>query len=183
MPVAGAVAPPGQRKVARFIASEAAESSLQLAPDGQLPTLSLVDNLKVAKEVTDGSSINPLILVIAIAGSLCVSMVLLFSDVGGDGQVDPVGDRIRRDLELYYKGQKEPLAAYQVNLRQAQQAYSRGDLRTAQQQYRKVLDMLRAEGGDRFHGVTGTPASDKNLEDKLSRLLGQDYTPEPIEEN
>jgi hypothetical protein len=171
------------RKVARFIAADTAQSTLQLAPDGQLPTLTLVDNLKVAKETTDGSSINPLFLVIAIAGSLFVSIVLLFADLGGDVGSDPDGDRIRQQMELYYKGQKEPLAPYQSHLRQAQQAYSRGDRKTAQNHYRKVLDMLRAEGRSRFLGLTGTPTSDKRLEEMLSQLLGQDYTPEPLEEN
>ncbi len=77
---------------------------------------------------------------------------------------------------------REPLAPYQVELREAQQAYSRGQPNVAQAHYRKVLDMLRAEGGSRFRGLTGAPARDKNLEELLSRLLGQGYSPPPVEE-
>jgi predicted lipid-binding transport protein (Tim44 family) len=182
-PLAGGGAPgaPGQRKVARFIAADAAQSALALAPDGQLPTLTLVDTAKVEKDPNEGSSINPLFLIIGGAISVCLSVVLLFADLGGEGS-DPGEDRVRQQLELYYKGQREPLAAYQSRLRQAQQAYSRGDRKTANQNYRKVLELLRSEGANRFGGLTGTPSGDKRLEELLSRMLSQDYSPEAPEE-
>jgi hypothetical protein len=178
---AGQLVPGGQRKVARFITADAAQSTLALAPDGQLPTLALVDTTKVEKDTTEGSSINPLVLIVGIAASFCVSVILLFSDFGGETE-DPIKVDVRQRLERYYIGQREPLAPYQAQLRQAQQAYSRGDSKTAQKHYRKVLEMLRAEGGNRFGGVTGTPSGDKLLEDLVSRILSQDYSPEPIEE-
>ena len=132
-------------------------------------------------ERNESSSLNPLVLFAAVAISLCLSVVLLMTDLTGGGD-DEEGARLRQQLTLYYQGARDPLAAYQVELREAQQAYSRGQTAAAQSHYRKVLDMLRAEGGSRFRGLTGAPARDKNLEELLSRLLGQGYSPPQIEE-
>lgn len=169
-----AVAPPGgTRKVARFIAADPAESMVQLAADGQLPNLQLVDAEKPVVETAKTSTMNPLIVLAAIAASFCASVMLLLTDFGSSEGEQHLS-QVRQQLEAYYQGDKGKLAPYQVHLREAQQAYSRGDRKTERQHYRKVLDQLRAEGGSRFRGLTGTPTSDKKLENLLSTLLGDD---------
>jgi hypothetical protein len=161
--------------VARFIAAEPSQATFQLAADGQLPSLQLVEAGKTAAETTKASSMNPLLVLAAIAASFCISVMMLLTDFESSGTEQRLNDA-RQQLETYFKGQRGPLAPYQIHLREAQQAYSRGARKTARDHYRKVLDELHAEGGDKFHGLTGTPASDKHLEELLSTLLAQDGT-------
>lgn len=173
VPAPGVPATLGTRKVARFIAADPAESMIQLAADGQLPNLQLVDAEKPAAETAKASTMNPLLVLGAIAFSFCASVMLLMSDIGGPGSEQKLQE-VRQQLQTYYQGERGALLPYQVHLREAQQAFSRGDRKTERQHYRKVLDLLRAEGGSRFRGLTGTPTSDKKLEDLLSKLLVDD---------
>ncbi len=77
-------------------------------------------------------------------------------------------------LKPFTKTKKNPCSLTRSSSREAQQAYSRGDRKTELQHYRKVLGMLHIEGRSRFHGLTGTPKKDKDLESRLSILLGQE---------
>jgi hypothetical protein len=178
----GALVPAGSKKVARFIAADSAQSTIRLAPDGQLPSLHLVDVGQSTKDIAKGSSINPLLLIAGIATSFCVSVMLLMTDLQSGG-ANQVRDAARQQLESYYRGQEAALAPYQVHLREARQAYSRGDLKSERSHFRKVLDMLHAEGGTRFRGLTGTASSDKRLEEILSTLLGQEAPEIRIDES
>jgi hypothetical protein len=63
------------------------------------------------------------------------------------------------------------LEPYQILLRDAQQAYSRGDHRAQRDCYGKVLDLLRAERGSEEKGLTGSRSKDKELEEALLVLL------------
>jgi hypothetical protein len=176
--------PPQQQpptKVARFLTADLIPSTVSLSPDGQLPKLTLTDTAKPTEQRSEGSTFNPLVLFAAVAISLCASVMLLMTDFEGAAD-DEQGAQIRQQLMHYYQGAREPLAPYQAHLREAQQAYSRGQNAVAQTHYRKVLEMLRAEGGSRFRGLTGAPARDKNLEELLSRLLGKSYSTAPPEE-
>jgi hypothetical protein len=63
------------------------------------------------------------------------------------------------------------LAPYQRHLRDAQRAYARGDTAAERQNYRRVLQLLRAEGRSRFSSLTTTPTQDRELEELLAILL------------
>ena len=105
-----------------------------------------------------------------------MSMVLALSDFG---EPSVSGDRLkaemRRRIEDRYFGSASldtrKLEPYQVLLREAQQAYTRGDQKTQRSNYRKVLDMLRAERGFEDKGLTGSRSSDEDLKEALSVLL------------
>ena len=67
----------------------------------------------------------------------------------------------------------EPPKEYQVLLRRAQQAYSRGDRESERRNYRQVLKLLHAEERSQFVGLTdprGT-ARDKLLERLIAEIL------------
>ena len=164
---------PAPRKTARFITAEsAAPATVQLPPGGELPKLQLAENT-LRKSGAKDSKMNPLVLVGAACLSFCLCIVLLLSDFDAPETDSTQEAAIRQTLESYYKNQEGPLAPYQVELRDAQQARSRGDRAAEQRHYRKVLDLLHAERDprDRFRGLTGTPLSDQNLEKQLARLL------------
>jgi len=158
-----------ERRVARFIPAEEGQSAVHLAADGQLPALQLVEGVRKEKEAA-GAKFNPLVLAGMVCLSFCFSILLLVADFGGAPSVQAT-DQVRRRIETYYMNQPGPLAPYQLHLREAEQAHSRGDVRTEQQHYRKVLDLLRSEGRSRFRGLTGTPSSDEELEKLLSSVL------------
>ena len=158
------------RAVARFIATQTADSTVKLTADGKLPELNLSETEAKSKEKGARSS-NPLLLVGAVAVSFIFSLLLLFVDLES-AQSD--GDRVhdaRRQIERYYANETENLLPYQALLRESQRAYSRGD-RTAERTYlRRVLALLRSESTSRYSGITGTPSSDAELERLLSILL------------
>ena len=108
--------------------------------------------------------------------SIVLSVVLVLLDV-----VSPTAtgsqyqDAMRRKIEAKYFGSEgmenrapEP---YQVLLRDAQRAYTRGDRKTERADYRKVLEMLRAERESYEKGLTGSRSRDKDLENAISVLL------------
>ncbi len=84
--------------------------------------------------------------------------------------------RARRVIEEEYFSSldsRAPLERYQIYLRDAQRAHTRGDRATERKLYRQVLDLLQAERGP-FDTVTGTPSRDKTLEEQIVILLRED---------
>ena len=67
----------------------------------------------------------------------------------------------------------QPLKEYQVLLRRAQQAYSRGDRESERRNYRQVLKLLHAEERSQFVGLTDPHGTtrDKLLERLIAEIL------------
>ena len=175
--------PPRQRKkVARFITAEAAQSTLNLAENGQLPELQLQESMQAKAKQEKGVTVHPLVLL----GLLCLSVVtsvllVLYEPEQGTSSQSAAKERARfvimdeyfADEEHFTLDNPPPLEPYQVYLREAQRAYSRGDRETERRLYRRVLHLLRAERSD-FEGVTGSPRSDKRLEEQITILLSDE---------
>jgi hypothetical protein len=164
-------------KQAKFISGDAQSTSFQLGADGELPRLKLEEKKK-EKTDDEGGSSSPLVLLLAVGVSLMLTAVMLFvpsetttSESGGKAAA-------RDMLRLYYIGKEAPFEAYQLTLREALQAHSRGDAKTERRRYRKVLDMLKAEGHDKYKGLTGrsnaqSPPHDRHLAEQLTVLLAE----------
>lgn len=176
--VAPAPPPPPEppKKVARFIAAEPADSALQLAPDGKLPQLHLeeVEIRQAAK--SRPTSMHPLLLAGLLTFSVALSILLAVS--GPTSPTASLGEKQaekRQFIEQNYFGggtlDNRPLESYQLLLREAQRAHSRGDRKTELDCYRRVLDMLRAERGEGRPGLTGSQSRDKDLEQAIAVLL------------
>jgi len=172
---------PATRK-ARFIAAEAAQSTLKVAKDGQLPDLYLKDGAaekKKQKNESQSQSMNPLVLIGAICLSLMFSITIVLVDSGSE----PTGDQLaksaaRKIVEDDYFGNTavvgEPLQPYEEYLRAAGRAHARNDRRTERNMYMKVLNMLRTEQREeRRKPLTGTTDRDKILEQQLIILLSE----------
>ena len=176
-PVAKAPVPLPQKKVARFITAEAADSTLRLAADGKLPQLHLEEGPTPQKTETTARSINPLVLLGLLSMSVVMSVVLVLVDWEAPSVSDALQKaQVRQMIEDEYFGAgafevNRRLEPYQLLLREAQRAYSRGDYKTQRQQYRKVLDLLRAERGPEEKGLTGSRLRDEKLMDAISTLL------------
>lgn len=187
-------AAPG-RKTARFISAEAAQSTLKIAEDGQLPELQLQEGRKKEKADAETATVNPLVLFGVIALSVVLSIFLVLYDPGSeDAAARQKKQQARERIELEFFADQAhyvdpenapPLKLYQRLLREAQRAYRRGDHASQRNMYRKVMDLLRAEQGTaaagtdrfgrgKFKGVTGSPERDDDLKDLLSTLLNED---------
>lgn len=166
--------PAGQpRKVARFIAAEAAESTLKLADDGKLPDLHLREPGDAAKE-SGPKGMNPLMLYGLLGLSVVASLVLLMVPTEpAEATLGRVKDQARQVLETEYFADMDrvPRQPYQVLLREAQAAHSRGDGKRERELYRQVLEMVRAERRRFDRGLTGSPARDGRLEQQITILL------------
>jgi len=167
--------PVPRKKVARFITAEATDSMLRLASDGKLPELHLEEGQAKQKTDAGARSIHPLLLLGILSMSIMLSIAMVI--IGGDSPVANSRTKaiMRQKIEDAYFGlgnlESRDLEPYQVELREARQAYSHGDYKAERKHYRKVLDMLRAERRDEDRGLTGSHAKDRELEEALTVLL------------
>jgi predicted lipid-binding transport protein (Tim44 family) len=159
----------GSSKVARFVATEKTAAPSAVQPNGQLPDLALAERV-ARKPEQSSSSGNPALLVVALCLSFGMSLLLLVADLS------PRAGESRRKLdarqeiqEKFIRNAHNPRDTWQALLRRAQQAYARGDRAEEARLYREVLKLLHSEHVDRFTGVTGSPASDR----ELRRLIGE----------
>jgi hypothetical protein len=169
-------APVPRKQVARFITAEATDSTLRLAADGKLPELHLEEDAAKEKSEQRDRSINPLVMLGVLSISVVLSIVLALMDMESP-PASGVGKKaqMRQKLTDNYFGSgaldAKRLEPYQILLREAAQAYSRGDYKTQREHYRKVLDMLRADRGSEDRGLTGSRSKDRELEEAISVLL------------
>jgi hypothetical protein len=160
-----------RRNEARFIPG-GGSSTATLAADGRLPELKLHEG-KSRPTADDAESTNPLVMIGVLCLSFVASTALLLVDFdtsGGSNQQQ----QARRRLTEFYTDTKGPLPPYQQYLRSAQRAHSRGDEAKLQQLYRRVLQLLRGEGRNRYTSVTRTPSEDRELEKLLATLMAEE---------
>jgi hypothetical protein len=175
--------PPQARKIARLVSADAAQSSLKIAADGQLPSLQLEDVDHKEKGQGKSRSIPPLVLVGAWVFSVVMTIAIVFALSGNDSDsTTPEKAKAMREIEEQFFGDPlhGPLLPYQQLLRQARQAHAREDLKAERRYYQRVLDLLRTESrqggqsspGRLEKGVTGTRENDQELEKKIITVLG-----------
>lgn len=157
--------------VARFITDGPGDPLVKLGEDGHLPELNLTEGEHRRKRQAEKSQSNPLLLVGAIAFSFLMSLLMLFVDFGSVGTNTTSKAEARHEITEYFGGEKDQPKQYQLLLRQAQQAYSRHDYDMERREYRKVLELLRAEGKNKFSGLTGSIDHDERLEELIAVLL------------
>ena len=164
------------RKVARFVTAEAAQSKLEVAEDGNLPSLRLQEGQQAKEPVEKSTSVNPLVLFAVLCMSVALSVLLVSTDIDSQDPFESEKARAREVIrEEYFANLDDtPLAAYQLDLREAQRAHARGDFETERELHRKVLKQLRSERGRFGRGLTGSRSRDARLEGQLSTLLLSD---------
>lgn len=165
---------PPEKKVARLILTEPSPTQWKLGADGDLPNLRLKEENEPEEKREKPSGSNPLLLFILVGVSVVVSIMLLMVDLNPqEGAGVDAKARARQIIaQEYYTNLNpdEPLQPYQVYLREAQWAHSRGDARTEREMYQKVLKLLFAQD-DEFRGLTGSRDRDRRLEEQLRILL------------
>jgi len=162
------------KRVARLVVEDTVPSALVITPDGQLPSLRLVEKEAEAALQEKHRGVHPLLLVILLCTSVVVSVALLFVDFeGAQSPGGPEKIRARWLIEQDYFSDLDdpaPRFQYQLLLREAQQAYARGDFRRERELYRQVLNLLRQER-PKGESLTGSVQRDRRLEELLLILL------------
>ena len=140
--------PPPVRKVARLVSADAAQSSLKIAADGQLPNLQLQDPDRKEKGQGKSRSIPTLVVVAAWVFSVVMTLaIVMVSGGGGDSRATtPEKARAMKEIEEYFGDAPHgPLPPYQQLLREARQARAREDYKAERLYYRQILVLLRTE--------------------------------------
>ena len=184
-PGAPPAAPPQVRKVARLVSAEAAQSSLKLAADGQLPHLQLQEDDKNAKGQGKSRSIPPLVMIGAwiLSVVLTVAIVVIANPDSSSNVTTQDKETAMADIEKQFFGDpvRGELLPYQRLLREARQARARSDFKAERQYYKQVLDLLHTETWgssaapaprDRLEkGITGSRDHDHDLERLILTIL------------
>lgn len=169
--------------VAQFITDGPGDPLVRLGEDGHLPELALVEGDSRKARESRQKQTSPIVLIVVFALSLGLTMLMLFMEVNPFGSNAAKKQEARQKIQKYYGNPDEELAPYQIHLRQARQAFARGDLEGERSEYRRVLDLLRSEvrrKSQKFTGLTGRldddnsnedVKSDKDLENQIGILL------------
>lgn len=166
--------------VARFITDGPGDPLVRLGEDGHLPELALMEGDARKSRETKSKEASPIVLIVVFVLSLSLTVLMLFLDVSPFGSSAARKADARRELEQYYGEKNQELAPYQIHLRQARQALSRGDVESERTEYRRVLDLLRSEvrsKSQRYTGLTGrldydTYSEDRKSDKRLEELIG-----------
>ena len=165
------------RRVAHLISAEAAQSAIKPSADGRLPDLQLQEGQQKEKAEATSRSVNPLVLFGLLALSVVMSVVMAIVPLDSPTVVNSAEkDAARQFIEENYFGggnlDQGDLKPYQIALREASRAHSRGDDKAELRQYRRVLDLLHAERGQDQRGLTGSRDRDNKLEANITILSG-----------
>lgn len=170
--VSAATTAPAPANTARFKTAATTTATIVPAADGKLPGLLLADGETVAAGGQAGEKGVPLWLAcVAIVGSTLLSLLLLVGDGPVKQSIVSRHAEAREQLAQFFGNDTTTLRPYQILLREAQQAHSRGDRATERQRYRQVLGLLRSEKRSKNETVTGIPSEDEQLAQWLSVLL------------
>jgi DNA-directed RNA polymerase subunit RPC12/RpoP len=167
-------------KQAKFVASGAVATRINLGEDGQLPNLVVADTQEVIVVDEEGSSTSPLLMIGVLVFSVLMSVFMLLAPESSDESESTSKQDAIEHLQVNYIGTGPELKPYQKLLRDGLQAQRRGDAKAARTAYRSVLGMLRAETSSEM-GLTApkwadptTAPNDTDLEKHLNILLADD---------
>jgi len=172
---ANAANPSGTKNTARLKTAATAPATILPATDGKLPGLLLADS--PATDVNREGRDRPIpmwLACLAIVGSTLLSLLLLVNDVPIQQSLSSRQTDARTAIAQFYGNDLAPLKPFQVLLREAQQAHSRGDRSLERQRYRQVLGLLRSERRSKYETITGVPSEDEQLANYLSVLLSNE---------
>lgn len=166
-----------ERKTAKLITSTNDNSRLTLGADGQLPELVIKETSTTEKKTKEDQESSPVMLIVALAVSVAMSLLLLFVPTQSRSSKTDVADALAA-LQEHYIGTRQPLEPYQMLVRKAIQAENKGDVRTAVSAYSELLQMLHEERPNENQGLTGPRYStrepnDRQLEIYLRTLLAR----------
>jgi hypothetical protein len=170
-PLSAPLPPAPPARTARLKTAASSAPAIAPAADGKLPALQLADDPTLRTAEGGEKSVPLWLACVAIAGSTVLSVFLLLGDAPARKSLQSRTAEVRQEVAGFFGNDAAALRPYQVLLREAQQAHSRGDHATKKQRYRQVLALLRSEKRSRYENVTGSPGDDERLAELLAILL------------
>lgn len=163
-------AEPIKPAVPKFKPADPTTAIAPLVQDGKLPELALAEAANRPKSApADEKKARPLALTVILGASLLLSVFLSLADFSpSDSGVD-AQQRARLQIARFYQESGAALEPYQLLLRDAQRARSRGDRESERAKYREVLRLLRTEG--RPTSLTESREADRELEAAIAMAL------------
>jgi hypothetical protein len=165
-----------KRQLAKFVTDAKGESRVQLGEDGQLPELSLDEELTGGQSDQKVKRSNSLLLSILLAASVAASVLLLVAEGPMRGSADRSRESARNALSQMLEdsqpqGANQPEAGWRLLVRDALSAAARADRTGEQRAYDRLLKLLNAE--DRpATGLTGDMQRDEELRGLIAQLKG-----------
>jgi len=173
--------------LARLVSADAAQSTLKLAADGQLPHLQLLEGDKKDKAQGKSRSIPPVVMILAWIVSVLLTIAIVM--VTGEDEASNVTTQAKKDAmariedpQFFGNPARGELLPYQRLLREARRAHARSDFRAERKYYQQVLHLLHTEtwggatsAGPGTHlekGITGSREHDRELEQLILTVLG-----------
>ena len=163
---------PPQTAVPRFRPADPSTALVPLTQDGTLPELRLAEAKQHARQAATEKPARPMTLTLVLAASLSLSVCLSLIDFSPQTSEADARRQARSTISQYYREGDASLAPYQLLLRDAQRAHSRGDHATERARYRQVLRMLRAE--NRPTSLTETHEGDQELQEAIAQVLREE---------
>jgi hypothetical protein len=159
-----------KRQVAKFVTNAQGESRVQLGEDGQLPELSLDEELTGGQSEHKTRRSNSLLLSILLVASIAASALLLVADgpLAGSAEQEQISARSQLKLMLHDPKPKQPEDLWRSLVRDALSSAARADRNGEQRAYDRLLKLLNAEDLPDT-GLTG----DRQRDDRLRLLIAQ----------
>jgi hypothetical protein len=159
--------------VPRFKPLDPASPAVSLTQGGTLPEFSLADTKRPQTAAAPAEKQpQTLMLTLIVAASLTVSVCLSLIDLSPTAGGGQSRQEALSTIATFYGRPDGHLEPYQLLLRAAQRAHSRGDVATERAKYREVLRLLRAE--NRTTSVTETHEGDQQLEAAIAIVLAEE---------
>ena len=162
-----------KRQLAKFVTDGSGGARVQLGEDGQLPELSLDEDMTGGQNPQKAPRSNSMLLSLLFVASTATSILLLVADgpIGGGTRADQTTARARLKRILLDaappRGQSE--ATWQLLVRDALQAAARSDRQGELRAYDRLVKLLNAE--DRpGNGITGDRSRDEDLLEAIASL-------------
>ena len=165
-----------KRQLAKFVTDAQGESRVQLGEDGQLPELSLDEELTGGKTEQKKSGSNSVLLSLMLVVSTALSILLLVIEGPGIGTTNRGFEMARTELKKMLEDTKpktdgQPEVAWRLLVRDALSAAARSDRTGEQLAYDRLLNLLNAEDR-RKSSLTGDEARDQRLKEMIATLKG-----------
>lgn len=177
----GAKASASSRTVAKFITDRPGVPLVKLGEDGKLPELRLTDAKIAQARRGDTKSKSPLFLYGVLGFSFVMSLGMLLINPNTSQTSSSAQDAARTALVEFYGDEGAEQLRYEILLRRASIAHSRGDVDAERSAYREVLRMLNSSDildPANLNGLTGKQtgrgrASDEELRRHLQILIAR----------
>lgn len=167
-------AAPGPVKAAipKFKPADPTTAVVTLAADGKLPELTLAEAINRQKTApANEKKSRPFALTLILGASLASSVFLSLVDLSPSDSGLGARQQARAQIARFYQEDGAALEPFQLLLRDAQRAHSRGDHAAERARYREVLRLLRAE--NRPISLTNNREGDQQLEAAIAQVLSE----------